>query len=749
LAILLDKTSPAGIRLRLLGRLVLARGDDVPVRLSTRKAGALIAYLAMQDDQAASREELATLLWGSCSDAQARQSLRQALAFLRKDLGSHDLFAAGPDVVRLKAGLWSVDARELDALSKSLDPHDLQGAAERFAGDFLAGLNIDEEGFAEWVRAQRMRTGLAAARLCETFATRADLVRDGGQAVVAAERLLALDPSREDWQRLVLTLSARYRGTREALAHAAAFGAMMQRERGVDLEPATRHLIERIRNGEIAPVVTANAHPSAAPLMPDVPSASQESPAERIAPPGSARPSWRVRPLAAAVAVATVIVGGALGLLPYRPQSAQPPAPAAPAAPPSDAWQPPQVPSERQTAGVDRRGRGITPIIVLPFGTHGTADPIQTLADALTDDLTNMLSRVASLRVISRQTARRYRDRQTDVAAIGAELQVRYVLEGSVRMHDGKLRVHVELIDPLTRLPAWSTRIERRDGEQRTVQDEIVMRLARELHFEVLKADSERVSGNPTVYELTRVGWKAIFDHGIEGMAALTRAKTAFAEVLERDAENWSARSGLGAYHTLVGSLRYGADWSEHLDRGEQILAQVMAERPNEQGPYFYLSIVHRMRGRFPEAVAALERCIEITPSAAPCYAHIGHALVQQGRAGEGVPHINYALRLSPHDMTRSHWLRFAGDAQIELGNLEAAIGLLRESYAANPRQPPTLRSLAAVHALSGNMNEAQRFVAELKAVAPHNSAGRPRSLLDTMQPELTRGLRIAFAPRM
>src|SRR6186997_3234916 len=90
MAISLDLTSPARIRLRLLGRLALVRGDDMPVRLSTRKAGALIAYLAMQEDQAASREELATLLWGSCSDPQARQSLRQALAFLRKDLGSPD-----------------------------------------------------------------------------------------------------------------------------------------------------------------------------------------------------------------------------------------------------------------------------------------------------------------------------------------------------------------------------------------------------------------------------------------------------------------------------------------------------------------------------------------------------------------------------------------------------------------------------------------------------------------------------------
>src|ERR1041384_6705447 len=111
-------TPLARIRLRLLGRPVVTRGDDpAPVRLSTRKVSALVAYLAMSPGQTASREELATLLWGSCSDQQARQSLRQALAFLRKDLASPQTFDADSNVVRLTPGLWSVDALEFETLS--------------------------------------------------------------------------------------------------------------------------------------------------------------------------------------------------------------------------------------------------------------------------------------------------------------------------------------------------------------------------------------------------------------------------------------------------------------------------------------------------------------------------------------------------------------------------------------------------------------------------------------------------------
>src|SRR5258705_5095142 len=128
-----DMTPPARIQLRLLGRLTLACSDEpAPIRLSTRKAGALIAYLAMSPEQTASREQLATLLWGGCTDQQARQSLRQALALLRKDLRWSHFFSADTAVVRLQAGLWSVDAREFEDLSTSSEPRDLARAADLF-----------------------------------------------------------------------------------------------------------------------------------------------------------------------------------------------------------------------------------------------------------------------------------------------------------------------------------------------------------------------------------------------------------------------------------------------------------------------------------------------------------------------------------------------------------------------------------------------------------------------------------------
>jgi len=156
-------------------------------------------------------------------------------------------------------------------------------------------------------------------------------------------------------------------------------------------------------------------------------------------------------------------------------------------------------------------------------------------------------------------------------------------------------------------------------------------------------------------------------------------------------------------------------------------------------------------RGELEPASESLQRCIELAPSMAPCHVHLGHTLVQMNRAGEGLAHINYALRLSPRDLSRPHWLRFAGEAEIEMGHLDLATALLRQSYVANPRHPFLLRSLAAASALSGNMDESRKHVAELGTVAPHLSIERylhRPAPLRAAQPELNRGLRMALAPK-
>jgi DNA-binding SARP family transcriptional activator len=248
---------------RLFGPFAIeARGARaIPLTVASRKGSALIAYLAMQSCCRVSREHLSTLLWGDSSDAQARQSLRQCIASLRQDLHRvPDLLVVDRDGVGLEGRDLIVDARELAALSKSSEDGDLERAAALFRGEFLVDLSIDVEEFDGWRRREGARLAEAAARVFETLSRKADQRHDGDAAIAAAERLAAIEPTREDWQRMVLRLLARYRGRGAALSRAKQCIDVLKHELGAAPEAETLALIETIKRGEIAPASPITVH---------------------------------------------------------------------------------------------------------------------------------------------------------------------------------------------------------------------------------------------------------------------------------------------------------------------------------------------------------------------------------------------------------------------------------------------------------------------------------------------------------
>ena len=241
--------------LRLLGAFAVEVNVGRPIAVAPRskKARALLAYLAMKPDGRATREELATLFWGDTPDAQARHSLRQCLMSLRQDLHlAPDLLDLGRDAVELRAQALSVDARELMALAGN-GSIELDRAAELWRGPFLADLALDLEEFDAWREREQERLAALAARVFEAQGAAADAAGEIEQALAAAERLVALDPTREDRQRTALKMIARHRGRDAALDRARQVTALLPTELDVAPDAATRALIEEIRKGEIAP----------------------------------------------------------------------------------------------------------------------------------------------------------------------------------------------------------------------------------------------------------------------------------------------------------------------------------------------------------------------------------------------------------------------------------------------------------------------------------------------------------------
>jgi len=704
-------TSRSAMRLRLLGRLVVSSLDDqsVPIALPTRKAGALLAYLAMSRDYAARREELATLLWGECSEQQARQSLRQALALLRKHLGP-SLVIADAGMVRLDGELWSIDAREFEQLSRSTRAAELALAARLFTGDFLAGHHIDEDGIEEWVAGQRTRLQLAAAHLCATFVDHPDLVADPNDAIAAVEQLVALDPLREDFQRLAIALYARYHGRHEALTRAAGFADMLQRELGVGPEKATRTMLDGLRSGAAEADRMVAVDCAAAPVAP-IPDAPPLLPV--VAAPR--RKESALRQMAGRVAAGSglvlVLTLGALFELRAR-QHTDVTALAAGASPETgDVWRSPS------SGGDAMLPNGLVPIVVLPFTTLGAADDhLQLTADMLTDDLTNTLSRLPSFRVISQQTARSFAGQPIDVGRLGHELKVRYVLEGSVRRREEGLRVNVELVDPASRLSIWSGRIERDGADRQGLRDEIVARLARELQFEMLPIESSRLSQSSDAAALAYRGWAALSEVHLDGYR---KALALFQDALEKEPQNLRALTGIGAYHARMGAQVLDTQSKAHRKAAIEILRQVLERDPDSSNAHFYLALALNTLPTLPEAMEHLERAIRIDPSDASAHAQIGNGLIRSGRPAEGLAHVRYAIQLSPRDPIMPIWLEFAGNGELELKNYPEAVALFKRSVALSPRYPRGWAGLTAAYALMGEVETSHQMAERLRMFAP------------------------------
>jgi DNA-binding SARP family transcriptional activator len=173
------------VTLRLLGAFALEAdvGRRIPISVRSRKARALLAYLAMKPDYRARREELATLFWGDNPDALARHSLRQCLISLRQDLClASEILMVDREAIGLRAQFVSVDARRFISLARSAGPDGLTQAAELWQGAFLPDLVLDIEEFDTWHRHEAERLATAAAGVFEALCRNADANGDGERA---------------------------------------------------------------------------------------------------------------------------------------------------------------------------------------------------------------------------------------------------------------------------------------------------------------------------------------------------------------------------------------------------------------------------------------------------------------------------------------------------------------------------------------------------------------------------------------
>ena len=145
----------------------------------------------------------------------------------------------------------------------------------------------------------------------------------------------------------------------------------------------------------------------------------------------------------------------------------------------------------------DKAGPPRLSIVVLPFANIGGDPEQEYFVDGVTESLTTDLSRISGSFVIGRNTAFTYKGKHVDLKQIGRELNVRYVLEGSVQRSGNRLRINVQLIDAETGAHLWAERFEKPVADLFDMQDEIVARLANQLGTQLIAAEARRAEQAP------------------------------------------------------------------------------------------------------------------------------------------------------------------------------------------------------------------------------------------------------------
>ncbi len=367
-------------------------------------------------------------------------------------------------------------------------------------------------------------------------------------------------------------------------------------------------------------------------------------------------------------------------------------------------------------------------IVVLPFANIG-ADPEQEyFVDGVTESLTTDLSRISGSFVIGRNTAFTYKGKAVDLKQIGRELNVRYVLEGSVQRGGNRMRVNVQLIDVESGSHLWAERFERPVADLFALQDEIVARLANALQVQLVAAEARRAERAPTPdsMDLYFQGMSWIY----KGASADTVAKAAalFQKALDLDPANVDALTGLAIVNFNVAAWGGTDDSAAYFATSEAAASKALSLAPDSALTHVILSLVLGFTKRAEQAIAHCERALALDRNQAAGHGMMGLYLVLLDRAEESEAAVQEALRLSPRDPWAFAWVWSVGLAKSFLDRPEEAVVWLRRSLDSNRNYPPTHFYLAAAFAQLERPNEARSSVNAGLALDPQFTLERFRS---------------------
>ncbi len=359
-------------------------------------------------------------------------------------------------------------------------------------------------------------------------------------------------------------------------------------------------------------------------------------------------------------------------------------------------------------------------IVVLPF-TNLSGDPAQDyFGDGITENLTTDLSR-AGMFVIARATAFTYKGKSIDAKAIGKELGVRYVLEGSVQRDANRVRVNAQLIDAESGAHLWADRFDEEVADLFKLQDQVVEHLGRHLDLALTKAEAEKGSRskNPDAVDLIMRGNYLMWQCPKEFRECVHEARALYKRALEIDPNDAAALAGSAQTYVFDWNRGWGDPGTDYDAKILGSANQAINLAPDNLGVYFAKAQYLGLSRRPSEALDAADAGLAIDPNDIGLL--IARAIAENslGRYEQAKADMERAIRLSPRDPQVGVFHIDLGEAEIGLGHFDAAIDEFRKAIDSGSRPFFAYTNLAAAYALAGKMDEAKAALAEARRLNP------------------------------
>jgi adenylate cyclase len=363
-------------------------------------------------------------------------------------------------------------------------------------------------------------------------------------------------------------------------------------------------------------------------------------------------------------------------------------------------------------------------IAVLPFDNM-SGDPAQEFfSDGITEDIITVLSKTDQLFVIARNSTFVYKGKPTSVKQIAEELGVRYVLEGSVRKSEDRVRITAQLIDAVKGTHLWAERYDRDLKDLFALQDEITLKIVTALQIKLTEGEQARLWGEKIEnidLKMKLMELMSLFHKGTS--ESYIRFAQLAQELIDMAPEFSVGYMMLATHHWQLAYLGKSKSPQKSMKKAYVLVQKAISLDDTNSWSHSLLGIIYRQMRQFDKAIAEAERAVALDPNGAFAHDTLGNTLCYVDRVDEGIDHIKQAIRLNPfppyyYYMGLSRCYRMKGQ-------YEEALAEIKKSTQLTPNWWGNYLMMAVYYALMDRQEEAAAATEKVLELEPNFSVER------------------------